>query len=178
MNERGYWTLKEEYITHQFDESLCNAIITVCNNQNIKSIVDIGCGNGSYVQYFNDSGFNCWGYDGSPMTPDFCKVQDFSDRVNIGKFGLVLSLEVGEHIPEDYEQIFLDNLVSASINLIIFSWAVEGQGGDGHVNCKNNDYVIRQMADRGYDFDKETTDFLRDKCSIPWFKYTLMTFEI
>lgn len=177
MDLKGCWTLKSEFDTHVFDQSLCDAIITVCQNQNIRSIADVGCGNGAYTKYFLDNDIDCDGFDGSPMTPDFCYQVDFSVPQVIGKYGLVLSLEVGEHIPEKYEQIFLDNLVDASINLIILSWAIEGQGGDGHVNTRNNDYIIQQMANRGYDFNKETTEYLRDRCSISWFKQTLMTFE-
>lgn len=177
MNDRGIWTTKEELATHLFDESLCDAIITICNSKNLRSIVDIGCGNGSYVKYFKNKGFNCWGYDGSPLTPDFCIIKDFSERINIGKYGLVLSLEVGEHIPVDYEQIFIDNLVDASIGLIILSWAVEGQGGDGHVNCRNNNYVINELTNRGYCYDEATTEFLRDKSTLSWFKDTILTFE-
>jgi hypothetical protein len=182
MNERGCWTLKSETDTHVFDKSLCDAIITVCNNHGIRSIVDIGCGNGSYVNYLNDEGLNCWGYDGSPMTKELtdgqCKRKDFSEPVDIGKFGLVLSLEVGEHIPKEYEQIFLDNLVNAAIGLIIISWAVEGQGGDGHVNCRNNNYVIQQMENRGFYYDPLTTEYLRDKSVINWFKSTILAFEL
>lgn len=182
MENRGSWTLKSETDTHVFDESLCSAIVTVCQNQNIKSIVDIGCGNGAYVEFLNKQGLNCWGYDGSPMTEELtggvCKRKDFSERVNIGKFGLVLSLEVGEHIPKDYEQIFLDNLTDAAIGLIILSWAVVGQGGDGHVNCQNNDYVIQQMENRGFYYDFETTQYLREKASISWLKNTILAFEL
>lgn len=181
MDNRGCWTLKAETDTHVFDEALCNAVITVCRNQGIKSIVDIGCGNGSYVRYFNHNGFNCWGYDGSPMTKQLtkglCARKDFSEKVDIGKFGLVLSLEVGEHIPKEYEDIFLDNLVNAAIGLIIISWAIEGQGGDGHVNCRNNDYVIQQMENRGFFYDPVTTQYLREKASINWFGNTILVFE-
>lgn len=177
MDLRGNWTLKSELKTHVFDEQLCDAIITTCQIYNITKIADIGCGSGSYVLYFEDNDLSCDGFDGSPLTPDFCYIADFSIPQKIGKYGLVLSLEVGEHIPEKYEQIFLDNLVDASISLIILSWAIEGQGGDGHVNTRNNDYIIQQMANRGYNYNKVTTDYLRSKCSISWFKQTLMTFE-
>lgn len=177
MNNRGIWTTKEETDTHQFDRSLANAIVIVCHNQDIKSVVDIGCGDGSYTKHFIDNEIDSWGYDGSPLTPDFCYIKDFSKPQNIGKYGLVLSLEVGEHIPEDYEQIFLDNLVDASIGLIILSWAVEGQGGTGHVNNHNNSYIIKEMALRGYDFDKATTDYLRGASTLPWFRDTILVFE-
>jgi hypothetical protein len=182
MDVRGNWTLKSEIDTHVFDESLCNAIVTVCDNRGIISVVDIGCGNGSYTEYILKNGIDCSGFDGSPLTPELsgylCGVKDFSRPQNIGKYGLVLSLEVGEHIPKEYEQIFLDNLVNAAIGLIVLSWAVVGQGGDGHVNCQNNDYVIQQMEDRGFFYDLETTDYLRNKCSISWFKNTILAFEL
>jgi hypothetical protein len=182
MDKRGCWTLKSETDTHVFDESLCNALVTICQNRDIRSIVDIGCGNGSYVNYLNDNKLNCWGYDGSPLTKELtggsCKRKDFSERVDIGKFGLVLSLEVGEHIPQEYEEIFLDNLVNAAIGFIIISWAIEGQGGDGHVNCRNNDYVIQQIENRGFYYDFETTQYLRDKASVSWFKNTILAFEL
>ena len=139
MDVRGNWTTKEETDTHVFDRALCDAIIIVCENQGINSIIDIGCGNGAYTKHFLMNGFDCMGFDGSPMTKELtkglCEVRDFSEPVYIGKFGLVLSLEVGEHIPAEFEQTFLDNLVDNSIDLIIMSRAVEGQGGTGHVNC-------------------------------------------
>jgi SAM-dependent methyltransferase len=181
MNERGCWTLKSETDTHVIDESLCDAIITVCENYGIKSIADIGCGNGSYTRRFLNAGFYCDGFDGSPLTEELtnaiCRTMDFSAKQEIGQYGLVLSLEVGEHIPKEYEQVFLDNLVRAASETIILSWAVVGQGGDGHVNCQDNDYIIQQMNDRGFSFDPVTTEYLRDKAKISWFKNTILTFE-
>jgi SAM-dependent methyltransferase len=181
MNDRGCWTLKEEIDTHVFDESLCEAIIATCNNQGIKSVVDIGCGNGAYTRRILSAGLYCDGFDGSPLTVEMtnfiCSVRDFSQRQNIGKYGLVLSLEVGEHIPAEYEDIFIDNLTDAAMGLIILSWAVPGQGGTGHVNCQNNSYIIRQMAERGFFYDSLATQYLRHKATIPWFKNTILTFE-
>jgi hypothetical protein len=181
MDLKGCWTTKQETDTHVFDQSLCDAIITICNNQNIKTVADIGCGDGSYTKHFIYNSIVCDGFDGSPLTTELtwglCYIKDFSEPQNIGKYGLVLSLEVGEHIPAEYEQIFFDNLVNASIGLIILSWAVEGQGGDGHINCRDNDYIIQQMKDRGYDFDKDTTEYLKDKATVPWFKNTVLVFE-
>ena len=177
MDLRGFWTTKEETKTHVFDICLCNTIIALCKEWNIKTIVDIGCGNGSYVKHFLDNEMDCGGFDGSPLTPDFCYIQDFSKPQRIGKYGLVLSLEVGEHIPKKYEQIFLDNLVDASISLIILSWAIEGQKGDGHVNCQNNGYIIQQMENRGFHYNDKATYYLKQGCEFAWFLDTILVFE-
>jgi hypothetical protein len=49
---------------------------------------------------------------------------------------------VAEHIPPEYESIFIENLISCNRKGIILSWAIPGQGGHGHFNEKPNDYVI------------------------------------
>ena len=120
------------------------------------------------------------GHDGSPLTPELsfglCKIMDFSVPRHIGKYDLVLCLEVGEHIPIKYENIFLNNICRASVRWICLSWAIEGQGGTGHVNCRNNGYVAGEMHQRGFEMDVDKTKLLREKCSIPWFKNTIMIF--
>jgi tryptophanyl-tRNA synthetase len=178
INERGYWQSMEEINTHEFDKTLCGAIIE--RYKDTGTLVDIGCGNGAYVFNFSNSGIKCKGYDGSPLTEKItygiCEIKDFSTDVEIGKYDLVLSLEVGEHIPSKYEQIFIDNICNAAKNLIILSWAVEGQGGTGHFNERNNDYVIGEFAKRRFIFDNEQSSYLRIRSSLPWFINTIMVF--
>ena len=178
INERGIWLDKSETDIHSFDEKLCNAIIKAI--EYYETVVDIGCGDGRYTKALIKAGFECVGYDGSPLTPEItgglCKVKDFSNPVDIGEFQVVLCLEVGEHIPEEYEQVFIDNICLASKEIIILSWAVEGQPGYGHVNCKNNDYVISEMADRGFLYKFDTSEYLRKNSELWWFKNTVMVF--
>jgi len=180
IHERGYWLSTEETNTHMCDIYLTYAVIHLIKDR-LKTIIDIGCGDGKYTKKFNENGFECVGFDGSPLTPELtnnlCKIMDFSEPVDIGKFDLVFCLEVGEHIPSQYEQTFIDNICRATKNDIVLSWAVEGQSGNGHVNCKNNDYVINEMSTRGFEIDKESTNFLREQCKIPWFKDTVMYFK-
>jgi hypothetical protein len=178
IHERGYWLSDEETKTHVHDEALCSAIIKTFP---VLTAVDIGCGTGSYTRRLRKAGIDCMGYDGSPLTPELsgglCKILDFSSPADIGKFDLVLSLEVGEHIPIQYEQIFIDNLCNASRKFICLSWAIIGQGGTGHVNCRDNYYVIGEMNKRGFIIDHMRTAFLRENSRISWFKNTVMTFK-
>jgi 2-polyprenyl-3-methyl-5-hydroxy-6-metoxy-1,4-benzoquinol methylase len=180
LDYRGYWTSTKETDTHIFDTSLANATINICKD-NIKTIVDIGCGNGKYTSYFNDNGFYCIGFDGSPLTPELtnnlCHIMDFSEPANVGEYDLVFCLEVGEHIPKEYEQIFLDNIIRAAKKDVILSWALIGQQGDGHVNCQNNDYIIREMLLRGFNLDPDKSNFLRKEASLDWLRGTIMYFK-
>jgi len=50
-------------------------------------------------------------------------------------------LEVAEHIPKHLEERFTQT-VHRHVKIggyLMLSWAVEGQGGLGHVNCRNNE---------------------------------------
>ena len=178
IHERGYWLDHSETDQHRCDKELCNEIIREFPLHT--TIIDIGCGNGDYTRMLKSVGYDCKGYDGSPLTPEIsgglCGVMDFSVPVDVGKYDLVLSLEVGEHIPAEYEQVFLDNVVNASNEQIILSWAIEGQGGTGHVNCRNNDYIIKEMEKRGFAYDADLSDWLRIHSVFPWFQNTIMVF--
>ena len=187
LDYRGYWTSMDEINTHSFDKPLCDAIIKMCKDEKcpwikrLKTIIDIGCGDGSYTTHFNNNGFKCVGYDGNLLTPeisvDSCYVKDFSDPVDVGKYDLVLCLEVGEHIPVEYEQTFLDNICRAAKNDIILSWAIIGQKGNGHVNCRNNDYIINEMLTRKFNLDTDRSNFLRKQATLDWFGATIMYFQ-
>ena len=184
IHERGYWTEMAEVGTHVCDEPLCAAIIEMYKG--VKTVIDIGCGNGKYTRNLIDAGIDCIGFDGSPLTPEvtegLCGVLDFSQVVDIGQFDLVLCLEIGEHIPVHYEQVFINNVCQAAKKHICLSWALEGQAGRGHVNCRNNDYVINEIRKRGFTYKPEETQILRDSTGLNdyiwWFKNTVMVFEL
>jgi len=179
MDERGNWTLKEETNTHRWDKNLTGAIVSMFK-EDVDTIADIGCGDGSYTSTLLGAGFMAFGFDGSPLTTEltngFCKQVDFSYPQYIGRYDLVLSLEVGEHIPKEYEQAFIDNICRTAIRYVCLSWATPGQGGTGHVNCQWNGYVVDEMKKRGFVYDLDKSKILRKASTLPWFKNTLMVF--
>lgn len=188
--EAGYW-LNETGEGHVFDRPLSQEIIAFMKENYLNSVLDLGCGEGSYLRAFTEAGIRCIGLDGNPHTEELtgglgCKVELHKpiryavsklDSRLISEFDLVLSLEVGEHIPEEYEQIFLDNVVKPASAWIILSWAIPGQGGAGHVNCKSNADIIREMGNRKYICNWVNTLRFRKAAELPWFKNTLMVFQ-
>jgi len=63
-------------------------------------------------------------------------VQDLSRPFSLGKrFDLVQCVEVAEHLPESSAPLLVNTLCSHS-DLILFSAAVPGQGGENHINEK------------------------------------------
>ena len=182
INDKGFWEnpTKEG---HAHDSRLAGAILKILKARKIDTLVDFGCGTGEYARFFKKHSLVVEAYDGNPWTEQLSggigQVKDLSQRFNLLKqFGCVMSLEVGEHIPAEFEQAFLDNLVKHSIDngIIILSWAIPGQVGDGHVNCQSNDYIIQQMQARGFYLENTLTNQLRKAASLWWFKNSLMVF--
>jgi hypothetical protein len=184
VHPRGFWLINNKSTAeHAFDPNLCNAISAMLKKENAGSIIDFGCGLGDYVKQLRRNGFNAYGVDGNPNTPTLtgglCGVVDLTKKITVSlvEYDWAISLEVGEHIPKEYEHIFLDNIVQFATSGVILSWAVVGQGGLGHVNCQNNDYVIDEMEKRGFTYVAEVSQLLRDIAKLPWFKNTLMVFK-
>jgi len=89
----------------------------------------------------------------------------------------VLSLEVGEHIPAQYMQQFIDNIDKHSRCGVVMSWAVVGQNGHSHVNEQPNSAIIQEMQRRGYTYDEPEAMNFRNVATYPWFKNTIMVYH-
>jgi len=173
INKNGFWE-GEASKFHKHDESLCNALVKFFKD---KIVYDLGCGQGEYVKSFNKVNIFTMGMDGNPKTKEIknCFVFDLTKPLDISAFDWVLSLEVGEHIPKELCQNYIDNLKNLNKEGIVLSWAIPGQGGDGHVNELPNEDVIAMFPE--YTYDVEASLYLRSKSALWWFKNTIMVFR-
>jgi len=89
----------------------------------------------------------------------------------------LLSLEVGEHLPPQYEAAFLQNCHRHNARGLVLSWATRGQGGTGHVNEQDNDYVKARVCALGYVCDEAAEGALRAAARFHFFKRTVMVFR-
>ena len=179
----GSWVGLHVLNAHFFDKRLCKALIEFFKGEKAQSVVDFGCGDGKYVQKMIAEGISTYGYDGNPSTPTLsngtCQTLDLSKPVQLAPAEWVMSLEVGEHLPKEFEQTFIANLMRTAEKGIVLSWAKKGQGGHGHVNEQNNDYIKAIFAENGWVNDVEAEQALRD-ASYPiyfWFYDTVMVFR-
>jgi hypothetical protein len=69
----------------------------------------------------------------------------------------VTCLECGEHIPQKFQGIFLDNVSSSAHIGLIVSWAAPGQPGFGHVNCRAAEWVAAEFGHRGWVYREDLT---------------------
>jgi len=182
IHQNGYWQGVEASSQHAYDETLGNSLTLFFLMENVKSVVDFGCGMGNYVKQFQENNINAIGVDGNPNTPELtnnlCKVLDLSVPIRFEEpFDWVMSLEVGEHLPKQFEDIFINNLHNNNKYGIVLSWAFEGQGGHGHFNERNNGYIKSKICKLGYYNDIKSEDKLRKSSTLWWFKETIMVFR-
>jgi hypothetical protein len=180
ISATGAWGVAQP--PHSNDALLSWTLAKYLKAEGCLSLVDFGCGLADYVKQLVRSGIPAIGYDGNPFTEQlsdgFGMVLDLSVPVALPtRFDWVMSLEVGEHLPVIYEQIFLNTLCRHACRGIILSWAIPGQGGHGHVNERTPDYIRQQLHQRGWTLDVKDTAGLRNAATLPWFKNTLTVFR-
>ena len=95
------------------------------------------------------------------------------------KYDVVISLEVAEHIPKQYESIYINNITSHCGKRLVFSWAQPGKGGKGHVNEQDQDYALQVICKRGFNLNSDLSEKLRSSATIcHWFSKTSLVFDI
>ena len=80
-------------------------------------------------------------------------------------------------LPAEHEEAFLENLHRHNSCGMVLSWARKGQGGTGHVNEQDNDYVKAKICALGYVNDEATERALRRCASFDYFAKTVMVFR-
>lgn len=122
------------------------------------SVIDIGCGTGTWGKVFIENGVTDYiGVDGDYVNMDMLMIDekkfisaDLTKEFSLPKkFDLALSLEVAEHLPESSADIFVKTLVSLS-DTIIFSAAIQGQGGQNHLNEQFPLYWKKKFENHNY----------------------------
>jgi SAM-dependent methyltransferase len=128
----------------------------------VSSVLDVGCGLGTWLNAFlkNDV-VNLFGIDGEYVdktllqkyiSVDQFKAVDLEKRFDLGrKFDLAISLEVGEHLEETASCDFVESLCRHS-DIILFSAAIPGQGGQNHINEQWPDYWAKKFAKHNFVF--------------------------
>lgn len=122
------------------------------------SVVDVGCGVGTWLSVFREAGVtDVCGIDGDYVRRDALLfpeeafvAADLAQGIPLDrKFDLAVSVEVAEHLDADHAEGFVKTLVSLA-PAVLFSAAIPMQGGASHVNERWQSYWAGLFAASGY----------------------------
>lgn len=120
-----------------------------------KSFLDVGSGDGAMVNIAEKLGIDANGMDQLPRPAHPKLIQcDLRLPQDLGrKYELVTSIETAEHIEPQYADIFVDTIVRHAEKRIVFTAAMPGQQGHGHVNCQPAYYWREKFWRHGWDYN-------------------------
>jgi SAM-dependent methyltransferase len=164
-----------------FIEALSKGVFS----QNVSSVIDIGCGRGVWSAEWRKRGLqDVCGVDGDYVQkssllipPENFLARDISKSFDVARrFDLVQCLEVAEHVPAEHAETLVSNIVRHG-DVVLFSAAIPGQGGEFHVNERPYDYWRKQFAAKGYDmYDAVRAAVVSNSEIEPWYRYNAFIF--
>ncbi|KAL3862471.1 hypothetical protein ACJMK2_008435 [Sinanodonta woodiana] len=173
----GGWCLqesKEDSGKHVTDRVLAAGLAELFKGSKVASFGD---GPGRYKQLIEDAGkaVTYDAYDGAPYCEETSKGRVKFLDLTLPQYGLpmydwVISLEVAEHIPGEFESVYIDNIHRHARVGVVLSWAVPGQGGYAHINNRPFDYVVNIMKEKGLYYNQEKSDYLKNAAQVDWLK--------
>ncbi len=123
-----------------------------------RSVVDVGCGVGTWLAVFREHGVeDVLGIDGDYVDRTMLEIpahlfvaRDLAGPVRLNRqFDLAVSLEVAEHLPAECAGTLVASLASLA-PAVLFSAAIPFQGGTGHVNERWPEYWAARFREEGY----------------------------
>ena len=162
-------------------------------NKNIQGKVfgDVGCGEGYLIEdLYKKFGKEVWGVDGSPAFESFVdkKIKDRIHKIDLtkknklNKADVAISMEVGEHLPNNKSDKYVDTIVSTQAKIIIFTAAPPGQDGTNHINLQPYSFWEEKFKQRNYKLNSAKTEKfkkdLKDEMKYAWwYVNNIMIFE-
>jgi 2-polyprenyl-3-methyl-5-hydroxy-6-metoxy-1,4-benzoquinol methylase len=147
-----------------------------------KTVLDIGCGPGIYVKSLQDLGVHAHGIDvdqrvhGKPYL-EFKSLFDLDgDQADV-----VICMEVAEHIESDLEDQVVKKVADAVGKTLIWTAAIPGQGGIGHINCQPKEHWAQLLEGTGLvrnlEKEQQLVSYAQAGYHLGWFANNLLYFE-
>ena len=149
------------------------------------SVLDVGCGRGVWLAEWQRNGVgDALGIDGAyvdrtrlAVAPEHFRATDIAAGFSLGRrFDLVQSLEVAEHITAGCADDLVDSICRHG-DVVVFSAAVPGQGGEMHVNEQPLEYWRRKFAQRGFAaYDWLRPQIVGEHAIEPWYRFNTLIY--
>lgn len=151
----------------------------------VASVVDFGCAHGVWLKCWMENGIeDVQGVDGEyvnstalKIPPEKFSAKDLNDPIDLGRrFDLTYSFEVAEHLRPENSKRFVESLTRHA-DLVLFSAAPPGQGGESHINEQPFDIWRALFQAQGY----AAYDCVRPRIAhldeiAFWYRYNIMLY--
>lgn len=136
-----------------------------------RTVCDVGCGEGWWGREFQDRGCKVVGLENFVAEAD-CQIDlircDLNDTfVCVEPVDLAVCLEVAEHLEPDRSEGFVADICQIA-PLVLWSAAIPGQGGEGHINEQPHTYWDDLFSQRRFRASRRLRDRLREEYAVEW----------
>jgi hypothetical protein len=154
-DEKAYATARGDQLTRYSAERVLSIVFEFCSPG---SVVDIGCGVGTWLSVCRSKGVSdVLGMDGSHVDTDLLQIPkesfslaDLAKPISIGRsFDLAISLDVAERLPASIADAFVHELTTLA-PIVLFSAAIPHQGGFMNINEQWPTYWATRFAVERY----------------------------
>lgn len=144
--------------------------------------LDVGCGSCEWLLTLNRLVPDHYtvGIDGHPQNEHGIShyiradISQPGSVAHVSLYDLVISLEVAEHLPEERATSFVGELCQMG-DVILFSAAIPGQGGVGHVNEQWPGYWVEKFESWGYQVSGALRFAIWDDTDVEnWYRQNLL----
>ncbi len=171
---------------HQDTKYAAHKILSILKNiLPLRSIVDFGCGTGTWLLAAENLGFKeLEGYEGNWLNKSMYKcnkatltTHNLEDKINtIKRYDIALSLEVAEHLSAKRAHSFVEELCNIA-NIVLFSAAIPGQGGTHHINEQWQSYWVKKFNENNFSaYDVVRPKIWNDPKISFWYKQNILLF--
>jgi SAM-dependent methyltransferase len=174
----------EEIFSTDYD-ALANAIFSIYKP---KEIAEFGCGPGHLTRALAKLGVGIVALDGfaSPDFNGYSDVKFYKMDLNDGtllseflkgkQFDMAICTEVAEHLQPSSSEHLIKCLTSCA-PIVIFSAAVPGQGGHGHINCADRGFWHQLFVKYNFKVVDSLRKKLRDNAGLAiWYKLNVLDY--
>lgn len=152
----------------------------------LSTVLDIGCGQGAWLRVWQEQGAtDLVGIDGDYVDTDHFQIEAESfvpKNLSTGlfdlgrRFDIVQTLEVAEHLPKESSEKLVASLVKHG-DIVMFSAALPGQGGENHINERSLDSWREMFARHEYfAFDYIRPLVAGNETVKPWYRYNTILY--
>jgi SAM-dependent methyltransferase len=148
-----------------------------------QTFLDVGAGSGGFAAEVKRTGRQITACEYNKIGRWFSRLQGVDSHpfdlnaspaapAVTGRFDLAYSFEVGEHLPPELGERMVA-FIAEHARQVVFTAAIPGQGGMGHINEQPPEYWVELFTAAGMDFDEALTARIRQRFDeeklAPWF---------